>query len=33
MYLAAGIREAGLTIEVMHPVVLLERQIQNGASA
>ncbi len=33
MYLAAGIREAGLAIEVMHPVVLLERQIQNGASA
>jgi glycolate oxidase iron-sulfur subunit len=32
MYLAAGIREAGLDIEVMHPVVLLERQIQNGAS-
>jgi len=32
MYLAAGIREAGLSIEVMHPVVLLERQIQNGAS-
>jgi len=31
MYLAAGIREAGLAIEVMHPVVLLERQIQNGA--
>jgi glycolate oxidase iron-sulfur subunit len=32
MYLAAGIREAGLAIEVMHPVVLLERQIQNGDS-
>lgn len=32
MYLAAGIREAGLAIEVLHPVVLLERQIQNGAS-
>jgi len=31
MYLAAGIHEAGLAIEVMHPVVLLERQIQNGA--
>ena len=31
MYLAAGIREAGLAIEVMHPVVLLERQIQNAA--
>ncbi len=31
MYLAAGIREAALAIEVMHPVVLLERQIQNGA--
>jgi glycolate oxidase iron-sulfur subunit len=29
MYLAAGIREAGLAIEVMHPVVLLERQIEN----
>ncbi|HSD96056.1 MAG TPA: (Fe-S)-binding protein [Sulfuricaulis sp.] len=33
MYLAAGIREAGLAIEVMHPVVLLERQIQNDAGA
>ncbi|MCR4333039.1 MAG: heterodisulfide reductase-related iron-sulfur binding cluster [Sulfuricaulis sp.] len=32
MYLAAGIREAGLAIEVIHPVVLLERQIQNGAT-
>jgi glycolate oxidase iron-sulfur subunit len=32
MYLAAGIREAGLAIEVMHPVVLLERQIQNSVS-
>ncbi|MEK7717114.1 MAG: (Fe-S)-binding protein, partial [Pseudomonadota bacterium] len=31
MYLAAGIREAGLAIEVMHPVVLLERQTQSGA--
>jgi glycolate oxidase iron-sulfur subunit len=31
MYLAAGIREAGLAVEVMHPVVLLEKQIQNGA--
>ena len=31
MYLAAGISEAGLAIEVMHPVVLLERQIQNAA--
>jgi glycolate oxidase iron-sulfur subunit len=29
MYLAAGIREAGLAIEVMHPVVLLERQMQD----
>jgi len=28
MYLAAGIREAGLAIEVMHPVVLLEKQLQ-----
>lgn len=27
-FLAAGLREAGLAIEVMHPVVLLERQIQ-----
>jgi glycolate oxidase iron-sulfur subunit len=32
MYLAAGIREAGLAIEVTHPVVLLEKQLQNGAS-
>lgn len=27
MYLMAGIREAGLSIEVMHPLVLLERQM------
>ncbi len=27
-YLAAGLREAGLDIEVMHPVVLLEKQMQ-----
>ncbi len=27
-HLAAGIREAGLAIEVMHPVVLLEKQLQ-----
>lgn len=33
MYLAAGIREAGLAIEVMHPVVLLERQLINDAGA
>lgn len=31
MYLAAGIRDAGLAIEVLHPVVLLERQLQNDA--
>jgi len=29
MFLAAGIREAGLTMEVMHPVVLLETQMQS----
>ena len=28
MFLAAGIREAGLAMEVMHPVVLLEKQLQ-----
>ncbi|MHB8535416.1 MAG: (Fe-S)-binding protein [Sulfuricaulis sp.] len=28
MYLATGLRAAGLAIEVTHPVVLLERQIQ-----
>jgi glycolate oxidase iron-sulfur subunit len=27
-FLAAGLREAGLTIEIMHPVVLLEKQLQ-----
>ena len=27
-FLAAGLREAGLAIEVMHPVVLLEKQLQ-----
>jgi glycolate oxidase iron-sulfur subunit len=27
-FLAAGMREAGLAIEVMHPVVLLEKQLQ-----
>ena len=29
MYLAAGIREAGFKIEVVHPVVLLERQLND----
>ena len=29
MYLAAGLRESGLEIEVVHPVVLLERQVSN----
>jgi hypothetical protein len=33
MYLAAGIRDAGLAIEVLHPVVLLERQLQNDAGS
>lgn len=33
MFLAAGIREAGLAIEVMHPVVLLERQMENTNQA
>ena len=28
MFLAAGMREAGLSMEVMHPVVLLEKQLQ-----
>lgn len=28
MYLAAGLRESGLVIEVVHPVVLIERQLQ-----
>ena len=28
MYLAAGLREAGLAVEVTHPVVLLERQME-----
>jgi glycolate oxidase iron-sulfur subunit len=28
MYLAAGLRDAGLSIEVTHPVVLLDRQMQ-----
>jgi glycolate oxidase iron-sulfur subunit len=27
-FLAAGMREAGLTVEVMHPVTLLEKQIK-----
>ncbi len=27
-FLAAGLREAGLAIEIMHPVVLLEKQLQ-----
>jgi glycolate dehydrogenase iron-sulfur subunit len=31
MFLAAGIREAGLAIEVMHPIVLLEKQMENAA--
>jgi glycolate oxidase iron-sulfur subunit len=30
LYLAAGIREAGLNIEVVHPVVLLDRQLQDS---
>ncbi len=33
MFLAAGIREAGLAIEVIHPVVLLERQIERTSPA
>jgi len=33
MYLAAGMREAGLSMEVMHPVVLLERQLQGNDNA
>ena len=28
MYLATGLRESGLEIEVVHPVVLIERQLQ-----
>ena len=32
MFLAAGMREAGLGVEVMHPVVLLERQLQDNVS-
>lgn len=32
-YLAAGLREAGLDIEVMHPVVLLEKQLQIPGSS
>jgi len=28
LHLAAGIREAGLAVEVMHPVALLERQVK-----
>jgi glycolate oxidase iron-sulfur subunit len=30
LHLQAGVRRAGLAIEVMHPVVLLERQLANG---
>jgi glycolate oxidase iron-sulfur subunit len=30
LYLAAGVREAGLNIEVLHPIVLLERQLGQG---
>jgi glycolate oxidase iron-sulfur subunit len=30
MYLAAGLREAGLAMEVTHPVVLLERQMERA---
>ena len=33
MFLAAGIREAGLTIDVIHPVVLLERLLQSDDKA
>ena len=33
MFLAAGIREAGLSMEVLHPVVLLERQLQANDNA
>lgn len=29
-FLATGLREAGLAMEVMHPVVLLEKQLQKG---
>jgi glycolate oxidase iron-sulfur subunit len=32
MFLAAGMREAGLSMEVLHPVVLLERQLQDNES-
>jgi glycolate oxidase iron-sulfur subunit len=32
LHLAAGIREAGLEIEVMHPVELLARQLQSPAT-
>ncbi|MEK7697632.1 MAG: (Fe-S)-binding protein, partial [Pseudomonadota bacterium] len=32
LHLAAGLREAGLDIEVVHPVVLLERQLQVKSS-
>ncbi len=31
-FLAAGLREAGLTIEIMHPIVLLEKQLQVAGS-
>lgn len=33
MFLAAGIREAGLAIEVIHPVVLLARQLEKSNQA
>ncbi len=33
LHLAAGIREAGLAIEVRHPVELLERQLEQPAEA
>jgi len=32
MYLAAGLRNAGVAMEVTHPVVLLERQMENGTA-
>ena len=32
LHLAAGLREAGLDIEVVHPVVLLKRQLQVKSS-
>jgi glycolate dehydrogenase iron-sulfur subunit len=32
MYLAAGLRDAGLAMEVTHPVVLLERQMESAGA-